>query len=648
MLSWWQWCLLAAIPPTIVLLYFLKLRRRPLEVPSTYLWRRSIDDLRVNTLWQRLRRNILLLLQLLAVGAAALALLRPGWSGSRLQGTRFVFLIDTSASMSAVDVLPSRLAEAKRRAGELIDQMSSGDVAMLVSFSDTARVEQPFTDSRRELRARLEAIAPTARRTQLDDALRVAAGLANPTASAAGSDLPPAEGLPATAYIFSDGRFPDVDDLALGNLHAVYVPIGDSQAVNLAVTALDTRRRETASDHAQAFARLENFGPQEVTVEAELWRDGHLADAQRVPISPRVAAGAAFDLSDASRGALELRIKPGGTLALDDRAWTAVAPAPRPAVLCVTASNEPLVRALTTDRAGALANVTIESVEFLESKSYQSQAATGQWALIIYDRCRPREMPQANTLFIGRAPEMTSWSPGPTTEAPQVIDANTAHPLLEWIDLGNVRFAEATILKPPSGATVLIESTDGPLMAIAPRGNFEDAVLGAEIVGRDSQGAPVANTDWPLRLSFPVFVLHVLEYLGGSHGVTGIRSVPPGQEVVVHLDGGDTSALLRTPDGREITLERRPGEPFRTTDTDAPGLYELVVDGSRTEHFAVNLFDSMESDLGTRPEIRIGSSEIRGQAGWEGARRELWKPLLLGALGVLCLEWYIYVRRARA
>ena len=83
MLSWWQWAILAAVPPAIVALYFLKLKRRPLEVPSTYLWRRSIEDLHVNTIWQRLRRNLLLFLQLLLVllvdpGPAAAGLARRG------------------------------------------------------------------------------------------------------------------------------------------------------------------------------------------------------------------------------------------------------------------------------------------------------------------------------------------------------------------------------------------------------------------------------------------------------------------------------------------------------------------------------------------------------------------------------------------
>src|SRR6187401_468631 len=106
-LVWWQWALLAVVPPLIVALYFLKLRREPLAVPSTYLWSKAIEDLHVNSLWQRLRQSLLLLLQLLLVALLAVTLVRPGWTGTALTGERFVFLIDTSASMNATDIAPS-------------------------------------------------------------------------------------------------------------------------------------------------------------------------------------------------------------------------------------------------------------------------------------------------------------------------------------------------------------------------------------------------------------------------------------------------------------------------------------------------------------------------------------------------------------
>ena len=85
-LSWWQWAIFAAVPPAILALYFLKLRRQPLEVPSTYLWHRTLEDMHVNSLWQRLRQNLLLLLQLLLIALLMLACLRPNWMGTQLGG----------------------------------------------------------------------------------------------------------------------------------------------------------------------------------------------------------------------------------------------------------------------------------------------------------------------------------------------------------------------------------------------------------------------------------------------------------------------------------------------------------------------------------------------------------------------------------
>src|ERR1700712_5417650 len=103
-LSWPMWAVLAGVPVGIIALYFLKLRRRPVQVPSTLLWRRSLEDLHVNSLFQRLRKNLLLFLQLLAVLLAMLALAGPRTKGTTGQGQQYILALDNSASMSATDV----------------------------------------------------------------------------------------------------------------------------------------------------------------------------------------------------------------------------------------------------------------------------------------------------------------------------------------------------------------------------------------------------------------------------------------------------------------------------------------------------------------------------------------------------------------
>src|SRR3954468_20512558 len=106
----------AIVIPSLLILYFLKLRRREMTVPSTLLWKKAIQDLQVNAPFQKLRRNLLLLLQMLLLLLLVLALARPVTHFTPGAGKTSVILIDRSASMAAKDANGrSRLEEAKRR-----------------------------------------------------------------------------------------------------------------------------------------------------------------------------------------------------------------------------------------------------------------------------------------------------------------------------------------------------------------------------------------------------------------------------------------------------------------------------------------------------------------------------------------------------
>ncbi len=155
------WFVVAGVPVGIIALYFLKLRRRPVRVPSTILWRKSLEDLHVNSLFQRLRRNLLLFLQLLAVALAMLALAGPRMKGTAGQGQRFVLMIDCSASMSATDLGQSRLTKAKEQAKKVVSDMEGDDLAMVIKFADSAQVVSNYTSDRRTLASRIDAIEPT-------------------------------------------------------------------------------------------------------------------------------------------------------------------------------------------------------------------------------------------------------------------------------------------------------------------------------------------------------------------------------------------------------------------------------------------------------------------------------------------------------
>jgi hypothetical protein len=212
---------------------------------------------------------------------------------------------------------------------------------------------------------------------------------------------------------------------------------------------------------------------------------------------------------------------------------------------------------------------------------------------------------------------------------------------MHFLELGDVLVSQATPLKPPPGGSVLFHSTAGPLLAIAPRQTFEDAVLGFELYS-DAE----IHTNWTVRLSFPVFVLNILEYLGGqAQGQLRKGSLSPGEQLNLRLDKGPPTVMIETPGRDRIRVQRSPAGSYNFNSTDALGVYE-VQDGSNTlQRFTVNLFDPAESDIRVRTEVKIGPVEVQGQQQVETTRREAWKWILIAALVVLLGEWYIYNRR---
>ena len=652
MLSWWQWLVLAAIPPLIVLLYFLKLKRHPLEVPSTYLWSRTIEDLHVNSIWQRLRQSLLLFLQLLLIFLVMLACLRPSWRGTKATGDRFIFLIDTSASMGATDVDPTRLSKAKAEAVKLVNKMSSGDVGMVISCSDAAKVEQTFTNRRQDLLLAIGRIEQTNRPTNFEEALRYAAGLANPSHTRLEGEDQVDEAKPATLYLLTDGNTDALPNFSLGNLEPVYIPIGGASPSNVGIVAFSTDRNPEKPGQTQAFARLENNTEEDVTLIVSLDLDGKLADATEITIPAGTTkgpgtAGAEFALEAVENAELTVRIDHEDDFALDNVAY-AVINVPRKAeVLLVTPANIALRRALATSKANELANVIVAGPELLKEKTFLKDADTGRYDLIIFDQCAPQRPPQSNTLYIGALPPGEKWSAGELKGPLFVVDSDRLHPLMQYLSLGKLRIVEGFLIEPPEGSTVLLDSQIGPLFCIAPRQGYEDAVLGMTITTINDDGSTQPNTDWPIRRSFPVFVLNAIRYLGGSRGALTGSSARPGSPYEVRAHSPVNDVTVRSPDRRRTKLRREGQNSFVFTGTAEAGSYDVYEGSSReiAQRFSVNLFDSRESSLKVAELLELGYERVEGSVNSEIARHELWRWLLICLLGVLIFEWYVYNRR---
>jgi hypothetical protein len=684
-----QWLLLLAIPPAVLSLYFLKLKRRQMAVPSTLLWKRAIEDVHVNSIWQRLRKNLLLYLQLLLI----LACLRPGWNGQGRIGERRIYIIDNSASMQATDTDPTRLDVAKQKVRTLISGSSSDDVGMVIAFSDRADVRQGFTKEQSKLISSVESIQPTMHGTDVSEALRAAAGLANPGRSSFEglTDIMVAEAVPATVYLFSDGGFGDLGDFDIGKLKIEYVPIGEPSASNVGIVNFAVQRSEDKQNQLEAYARIVNHSSIKAEFNASLQLDGQLLDASTVSIDPGQEAGLLFELSDLEQGQLKLELDYADNFAGDNVAYAAVRPARPINVLLVTPGNSALETAMQTAKITQVATLRIEGTSFLTDPKFISNYTDSTYDLIIFDQCSPAQMPLSNTLFIGSIPPAnglyanavakessksvetppdgtkpddikpeaesktaelsksigtTEWQFGVPQGPVIVLDVNRSNAMTQYLEMGSVGIVEARTIKPPESGDILMVGDIGPIFAVAPRGPFQDAVLGFSIVQAGEKGMNI-NTDWGIKRSFPVFVYSMVEYLGGGITESSAPSVQPGWPIGLQLSNRFKDFRVVSPNGESSAITRGDESRFLFTKTDVPGSYSVYAEGFErpVESFCVNLFSNRESDLSTEQSIKMGYEKVVASDTKIQTRQETWRWILLAGLGLLVLEWVIFNRR---
>ncbi len=651
---------LLAVPPLILLLYFLKLRRTPLEVPSTYLWTKTIEDLHVNSIWQRLRNSLLLLLQLLIAFLLIGACLFPSCEGVELSGERLVFLIDNSASMSAEDIADghTRLEEAKKQVGNLIDRMKPGAVAMLISFSDEPDVVQSYTNNRSMLRRKLADIQQTGHSTDIGDALVAASGLANPGRTSdreSEVDVQVADALEATIYIYSDGAVKEVPAFTFGEkLTAEYHPIGAPDIPkNLGITAFSISDAVDSNTRVQAYARIQNSDDEDHVVSLSLYLGDELYDAKaNITIPKETSAGVQFDLTGVVANMdgpvpVRLEIDDKDVYQLDNTAFSVLNPPRLSSVLVVTDYNQYLELAFSTEWIREFATFEFRPESYLTDEQYEEDSMLGVYDLIIYDRCAPEKMPVCDTMFIGAIPGTGDWKSEESQIPTTILDVNRGHPLMFSVQMSNVDILESFPLTGPDGSASLIDSIGGSVMMIGPRGGFQDLVLGYPLIEIDDDGDPVANTNWSLRLSFPLFIQNVLSQLGGSSLFRASHASSPGTLVKLKTQLPYKTVTVETPDGSTTRLIPGDDNSFVFASTERSGIYTVREPGQSVDHlFPINLFDRRESNLKVRDDLDIGYEEISGSvANYKPARKDIWPWLVAAALVVLIVEWYIYNRR---
>ncbi|MHC4607267.1 MAG: vWA domain-containing protein, partial [Planctomycetota bacterium] len=365
----------------LILLYLLKMKRVPKVISSNLLWTKVVNDLQATHPFQKLQRNLLLILQLLALFLLAGALARPTAAGTLTEGTSIVLIVDTSASMKAMDGAEevgemSRLQKAKEYGEKVVDQIATakeGMEIMLVEAGGTTRIRQGFTSDRGALHTALDALKPSDRSATVTDSLRLAAATLKTRArpeivlisDGAGVDLSPLSGLPATRFL-QVGRGND-------NVAVTLFDVRPATPRKLQEMRDEGKLKEGFSPYS-VFAGIRNFGKKPRKAYVTLYFEEELIAAEQPNIPAESEISIVFE-RNLPPGVLRIEVEADDLLAADNVARAVARPVSEIRVAVVGPGNPFLERVLL-------------SFPYVDARSVRSEdlLSEGPWDLVILDR----------------------------------------------------------------------------------------------------------------------------------------------------------------------------------------------------------------------------------------------------------------------
>jgi hypothetical protein len=624
--------LLALIPP-LILLYILKVKRTRMRIASTWLWAQARRDLMARSPFKRLVVQLPLILQLLALALLAVAAARPATLGKALSGDHLAIIVDTSASMSALDAKANktRIELAKEAAHELVRSLPPGSDAMILDAGRDTRVLLPPDRDTRRMHDAIDKL----------DARDVEGDLGSAIALAT-NRLKQVGGL-RKIIVVTDGNLARPAPIESATVPLELVTVG-APVENAGIVRVDVRAGEDPvlkKEQVQAFLLVANFGkePREVFVTMRQHNASDVLASRKVLVEPgkRLPVVLTFYPSEGDYGsALVFEMSPHDDMPVDDVVYGRV-PAGRklPIYLASAGEESPwLLRALVSDERAELRAGTVD--ELMKADGVPQDAFT------VIDGACPVDPPGGDLLIVNPpGGDCYGTVVGATVEEPTITSWEHGDVRMRFLTMEGVYVSKAKLLRPDSTRQELIRTDQGVIAADISTSSRTITLLGFD----------VGESNWPLRASFVLFMRNLMEQ-ARRHRSSGVS----GPAIA-----GDPLRIALPANVSAAKVEPSVGEPFDVAVTSGLavvpevqriGLYRILWEEPQPgqKWIPVNLVSLEESDLTRAPVDTLGPEiEMTAAADTVEAHHEWGWILAVVALGFILFDvWYFTRKRPRA
>jgi hypothetical protein len=577
--------------PFVIFLYLLRTRRQTVMVPSVYLWKRYTREEQRYSLFKKILRDILLILQILIVILITLGLVRPAIPTS-VKINNVVFIIDTSCSMQSKDIKPSRFELVRNKALEVLDSLDRGTNIALFSSDSKTRFILDYTADRGLIKKAINSLSPTDTEGKILETLTY---------------IEKMNKKPDIIYLFTDGAFGE--DIPSNLPMNIFIfAKGDN---NVGITSVGARDIGIKGEK-EIFINVQNFSSRERSVPFQVWEGERLVESSVIDLEKNDSKGITVG-PKVWKSMVRVVIYPNDELPADDRAYLTF-PKVKPSVLLVTAGNPYLEIVLSLADVGLIDRVDRFDLGMLPN-----------YDIVVFDGTAPNEILPGNYIFIGKVPENLPLQLIDVEERPVILRLNSSHPVMRFVDFDGVDIKRSLVLDSFQGES-LVTTTSGSILW-----SYEGQMGKMLVLGFYPEESSLIDSP-----SFPILIKNTIDWLGenpdpgmvSTGEIVKLRTKNQNEEVTVTAPYG---VVKRNSDeGRLVAF----GDTFKV------GVYSFksnlgVID------VGANLCSSLESDIS--PKISNREFKIDSVLNEEEkVNLDLWSFLAMTALGVLFLEGYLF------
>lgn len=598
-LNWWPLFFLLLIP-IIIFMYLLKQKAVEKEVSSLYLFREMYSNIEANTPWEKLKKNWLMILQIITTLVLIFALMSPVLLNKGVGADHVAIVIDNSAGMQAsYSDSQTRLDYAKEQAQSLVKGLRSGTSVSLITSASSATLLISSSDDKNQIVKKIEEIEQTNFEGSADAGIDMVLSMKSQW-----------ESLETVCFTDTSVYMQNLD----GYIVDTYAPCKN--------VGIDYLSHGFSNNKLVVLAKVSNYSDEEVNAEVSLYGDDILQNIKNLTIAANSSEIIYFDELDFNGNVLRAELSGVDDLRSDNISYDIMSEDDETDILLMTDANVFLENAL-----GLMEGINVtKSGDIYSFDTFASQ----DYDVYIFDSMIPGQLPSEGNIIIFNAPYPDLYS-----FKENIGDVNieaVEHDITTYMEGFTFGASNVYSLEVPFWAKPFLTSGTDTVAFSGESNGQMISVLGFDL----------HNSDLALKMEFPLMIYNMITQFSENNLVKD-TVVSAGNSVGVNAQMEGTLPKVKKPDETESELS---DYRMNYTSTDQLGVYTVSqeVDGFlQSAYFAVN-FPNSESKVDVIPtslDTEKGE-EVKSKVGGTLNLRTL---IIIISLGLLGVEWIAYLKR---